>query len=104
MFPKGFEIVSSRSPTCTPLHNFAQEANVPDFQTVAKDIDTLTAVLQLRSSQVVRWKASDQDHPAIRTAGGAAQRPWQQIAEKDKLWAILIFFNLPTRVAEKGPI
>ena len=52
-----------------------QEANVPDFQTVAKDIDTLTAVLQLRSSQVVRWKASDQDHPAIRTAGGAAQRP-----------------------------
>ena len=59
----------------TPHLTWGQEANVLDFQTVAKDIDTLTAVLQLRSSQVVRWKASDQDHPAIRTAGGAAQRP-----------------------------
>ena len=50
-------------------------ANVLRFQTVVKDMRALTAVLQLRSSQVVRWKASDQDHPAIRTAGGAAQRP-----------------------------
>ena len=40
---------------------------------VAKDMGADAAVLHPWSSQVPRWKASDQGHAAIRTAGGAAQ-------------------------------
>ena len=62
-------------------------------------MDADAAVLHRRSSQVVRWKASDQDHAAIRTAGGAAQRPSQLIAEKTQKLADRDCFLVGSTVA-----